>query len=73
MASEKLYDIWLRNYPRLDINLMEEWDLNHGEPMKLEEAKQWIAESEQHYADENWRGHELYKAKFYPEEYGKWD
>ncbi len=65
MANETRYDIWMRCYPQADENMSEEWEL---EPMTLRKAKEFCEELETNYADEGWRGHRLYKAKFYPEE-----
>ena len=65
MASNKRYDIWMRCYPQSDENMSEEWDLDS---MTLREAKEFCKELEANYEDEGWKGHRLYKAKFYPEE-----
>lgn len=65
MISEKRYDIWMRCYPQADENVSEEWNLGS---MSLAKAKATIQELEANYEDEGWKGHWLYKAKFYPEE-----
>lgn len=57
------YDIWMRNYPQVDVNVTEEWEL---EPFSsLKRANAFIKDLEKLYADYSWAGHRLYKAKFY--------
>ena len=58
-----MYNIWERCYPQADINFTEEMEL---EPFSsLERANAFIADIEKMYADEDWCGHRMYKAKFY--------
>lgn len=59
-----LYDIWLRNYPQPDINVTEEWELG---AKSLKDANKLIHQMEVDYADDLWKGHRLYRAKFYAE------
>ena len=60
-----MYDVWMRNYPQPDINLTEELDLS---PFKtLAFANAFIEHMEKMYADDEWKGHRMYKAKFYAE------
>ena len=66
MKIEKLYEIWMRNYPQPDVNISEEWEIP---PCKsLKKAKELCEELEANYADEGWKGNRLYKTKFYPQE-----
>lgn len=58
-----MYNIWKRNYPQADINITEEWDLMPFSTLKR--ANAFVADLEKFYADENWKGHPLYKSKFY--------
>ena len=60
-----MYNIWMRNYPQPDVNISEEWELG---PKTLKEANKLIHQMEIYYADEDWEGHRMYKAKFYAEE-----
>lgn len=61
-----MYNIYMRNYPQFDINITEEWELEPFET--LESANRFINTLEIMYSDENWKGHRMYKAKFYAEE-----
>ena len=65
MAKRKQYEIWMRNYPQPDVNITEEWELSL---MTLNEAKAFIDQLETNYTDDGWKGHRMYKAKFYPQE-----
>lgn len=60
------YDIWMRCYPQADVNMSEEWELPDIHSLKL--ANQFVDSLEAEYAKEEWRGHRLYRAKFYPME-----
>lgn len=60
------YDVWMRNYPQTDVNVTEAWELMPF--TNIGRAKAFIADIEKMYAAEEWRGHKLYKAKFYAEE-----
>lgn len=57
------YDIWMRCYPQADVNVSEEWEI---EPKTLEDASKLIDQMERDYDDDSWKGHRMYKAKFYP-------
>lgn len=57
------YNIWMRNYPQADVNVSEEWEIP---PKTLEEASKLIDQMERDYEDDSWKGHRMYKAKFYP-------
>ena len=65
VASKLRYDIWMRCYPQADVNVSEEWEML---PMTLQEASKLIDQMERDYEDDAWRGHRMYKAKFYPME-----
>jgi len=68
MGKNKLftaYEVWLRNYPQPDINISDEWCI--GKFASLNEANAWIADMEKNYADDAWKGHKLYNARFYAE------
>ena len=60
-----MWNIWMRNYPQADINVSEEWEISAE---SLAEANDIIKELEAHYEDDGWKGHRLYKAKFYAAE-----
>jgi len=58
----QLYDIWMKNYPQPDVNVSEEWEM---ESKTLDEVAHLIDFMEREYADESWKGHRMYQAKFY--------
>jgi hypothetical protein len=62
------YNIWLRRYPQRDVNFSE--DIMEIAPVTLTRAKEIIKELETLYNDPDWKGHWLYKARFYPMEAG---
>ena len=61
-----MYNIWMRNYPQPDVNITEDWELTPFSNLKR--ANEFIKNLENMYADEGWKGHRLYKAKFYAQE-----
>ena len=61
-----MYNIFMRNYPQADVNITEEWELMPFSNLKR--ANAFIADLEKTYADPEWEGHKMYKAKFYAEE-----
>lgn len=65
----KTYEIWMRNYPQADINFSEEWDLIPFTSLKR--ANAFADDLEKTYANSEWTGHKMYKAKFYAMEVSK--
>ena len=61
-----MYNIWMRNYPQADINMTELFELEPFETLYW--ANKFIEHMESMYAEEDWEGHPMYKAKFYAEE-----
>lgn len=61
-----MYHIFMRMYPQADINITEEWELLPFSSLKR--ANAFIDDLEKTYADSEWEGHRMYKAKFYAEE-----
>ena len=60
------YFIWMRNYPQPDVNISNEWGILPF--FTLEQVNTIIHNLETKYANPEWAGHPLYKAKFYAEE-----
>lgn len=58
-----MYHIWMKCYPQPD----EDWSEFFGEFKTWQEAEKFCRKLEKTYADEGWRGHRMYKAKFYAE------
>lgn len=58
-----MYHIFKRCYPQSDIDVTEEWELESFSNLKR--ANAFVQDLEKLYNDEEWKGHRLYKAKFY--------
>lgn len=63
------YDIYMRCYPQPDQNMSEEWEIPPFPD--LARAKAFCQKLEDTYYSEDWIGHRLYRARFYPMEVKK--
>lgn len=61
-----MYNVWMRNYPQADVNITEEWNLQPF--FTLRQANTFINDLETMYANSDWHGHPMYRAKFYAQE-----